>query len=169
MYTCQQAGIDNSKVNHHLTNFQQRILMQVHFSSKTDLHATPQAFFDKLNQEFCFTLDVCANEENAKCEKFFSQEDDGLAQEWSGVVWMNPPYGREIGKWMKKANDSAKQGNTVVCLVPARTDTNWWHDYAIQHEVRFVKGRLKFGDAKNPAPFPSAVVVMKPKHCVDKV
>lgn len=136
--------------------------MNVHFSSKTDLHATPQPFFDKLNEEFPFTLDVCANDDNYKCEQYFTKEVDGLAQDWTGnTVWMNPPYGREIGRWMKKAHESAQDGTTVVCLVPARTDTKWWHDYAIQHEVRFVKGRLKFGNATNSAPFPSAVVVMR--------
>lgn len=134
--------------------------MNVHFSSATDLHATPQDFFDKLNAEFEFALDVCATPENAKCKRFFTKEDDGLKQEWSGVVWMNPPYGREIGFWMRKAHESAANGAVVVCLVPARTDTKWWHDYAIIHEVRFVRGRLKFGDAKNSAPFPSAIVVM---------
>lgn len=136
--------------------------MDVHFSSATDLHATPQDFFDKLNAEFGFELDVCATAENAKCAKFYTKDDDGLSQYWEGVVWMNPPYGREICKWMKKADEAAMSGATVVCLVPARTDTNWWHEYAIQHEVRFIRGRLKFGNAKNSAPFPSAVVVMRP-------
>lgn len=135
--------------------------MSVHFSSATDLHATPQDFFDKLNAEFGFELDVCATAENAKCAKFYTKDDDGLSQYWEGVVWMNPPYGREIGKWMKKADEAAMHGATVVCLVLARTDTNWWHEYAIQHEVRFIRGRLKFGNAKNSAPFPSAVVVMR--------
>ena len=125
---------------------------------------TPQEFFDKLNDEFNFDLDVCADEFNAKCLAYFSKKYDGLKQEWHGVCWMNPPYGREISAWMRKANESAKNGATVVCLVPARTDTNWWHQYAIQHEVRFVRGRLKFGDAKNSAPFPSAVVVIKPSR-----
>lgn len=140
--------------------------MNVHFSSATDLHATPQEFFDKLNAEFHFTLDVCATPENAKCFNYFDKEQDGLSKNWvsassGGSVWMNPPYGREIGRWMEKANDAAKDGVTVVCLVPARTDTKWWHECAIQHEVRFIRGRLKFGDAKNSAPFPSAVIVMR--------
>jgi len=139
--------------------------MNVHFSSKTDLHATPQEFFDKLNAEFHFTLDVCATPENAKCDMFFTKQDDGLKQKWRGVCWMNPPYGREIGRWMQKGNEAASEGATVVCLVPARTDTKWWHDYAIQHEVRFIRGRLKFGDAKNSAPFPSAVIVMRSPTC----
>lgn len=135
--------------------------MNVHFSSKTDLWATPQDFFDKLNAEFGFELDVCATHDNAKCPRYFTKESDGLAQEWRGKVWMNPPYGREIGAWMKKAHESARGGATVVCLVPARTDTRWWHEYVANHEVRFVRGRLKFGGSKSNAPFPSAVVVMR--------
>ena len=134
----------------------------VHFSSKTDLWATPQNFFDKLNKEFGFTLDVCAISENAKCSAFFTPGLDGLKQDWNGVCWMNPPYGREIGSWMRKAYESAMNGATVVCLVPARTDTAWWHNYAAKGEVRFIRGRLKFGDSENAAPFPSAVVVFRP-------
>lgn len=133
----------------------------VHFSSATDLWATPQWFFDQLNHEFNFDLDVCANDENAKCARYFTIDDDGLSQDWNGSCWMNPPYGREIGKWMRKAYESAQDGATVVCLVPARTDTKWWHDYAIKGDVRFIRGRLKFGDSKNSAPFPSAVVIFK--------
>ncbi|HET8689681.1 MAG TPA: DNA N-6-adenine-methyltransferase [Methanosarcina sp.] len=123
--------------------------------------STPQDFFDKLNAEFGFDLDVCATPDNAKCACYFTEAENGLAQEWSGMVWMNPPYGREIGKWMRKAYESAQAGATVVCLVPARTDTAWWHDYAIRGEIRFIRGRLKFGGSKNSAPFPSAVVVFK--------
>ena len=133
----------------------------VHFSSKTDLWATPQDFFDKYNKIYNFELDVCASPENAKCERYFTKEDDGLKQEWRGVCWMNPPYGRDIIKWMKKAYESSILGATVVCLVPARTDTKWWHYYAMKGEVEFIKGRLKFGNAKTNAPFPSAVVVFK--------
>ena len=135
--------------------------MNVHFMSKTDLWSTPQNTFDTLHKEFCFTLDVCANQDNAKCKLFFSQEQNGLAQDWEGVCWMNPPYGREIGLWMRKAYESALAGATVVCLVPARTDTAWWHDYAMRGEIRFIKGRLKFGGCKNSAPFPSAIVVFR--------
>ena len=136
--------------------------MSVHFSSKTDLHSTPQDFFDKLNSEFHFTLDVCATPENAKCAEYFTKEQNGLDQIWHGVVWMNPPYGREIQNWLKKAHESSTYGVTVVCLIPARTDTRWWHEYVVKHEVRFVKGRLKFGGAEFNAPFPNAVVVMRP-------
>ena len=135
----------------------------VHFSPATDLWATPQAFFDELNKEFGFELDVCALPENAKCEKYYTPEIDGLKQQWRGICWMNPPYGREIGAWMKKAYESSLEGATVVCLVPARTDTRWFHDFAMRGEIRFIKGRLKFGDSKNSAPFPSAVVVFRGK------
>lgn len=134
----------------------------VHFSSKTDLHATPQDFFDTLDKEFKFGTDVCALPDNAKCESFFTPEQDGLKQAWTGVCWMNPPYGREIGFWMKKAYESMLEGATVVCLVPSRTDTRWWHDYAMKGQIRFIKGRLKFGKAKNSAPFPSAIVIFAP-------
>ena len=133
----------------------------VHFSSETDLWYTPQGFFDKYNSIYNFTLDVCALPSNAKCQNFYCPEQDGLKQEWKGNCWMNPPYGRVIKDWMKKAYESSLNGATVVCLVPARTDTHWWHDYAIKGEVEFIKGRLKFGGSKNSAPFPSAVVVFK--------
>jgi len=137
---------------------------QVHFSSQTVEWPTPQGLFDELNEEFGFALDPCATDENAKCEMYFTKEDDGLKQDWEKeTVFMNPPYGREIGEWMKKAYESSFKGATVVCLVPARTDTRWWHDYAMNaSEIKFIKGRLKFGDAKNSAPFPSAVVVFRP-------
>lgn len=130
------------------------------FSSKTDMWATPQDFFNKLNKEFSFELDVCAIEENAKCQKYYTPEINSLEQEWSGTCWMNPPYGRTINKWIQKAyEESQKPNTTVVCLIPARTDTRYWHDYCMKGEIRFVKGRLKFGDAKDAAPFPSAVVI----------
>ena len=135
----------------------------VHFSSATCEWATPQWLFDALLREFAFTLDPCATAENAKCRRFFTAADDGLAQDWSrDVVFMNPPYGTVIGRWMRKAFESAQAGATVVCLVPARTDTAWWHDYAMRGEVRLLRGRLKFGDAKNSAPFPSAIIVFRP-------
>jgi len=128
-------------------------------SSNSDRWETPQKLFDELNQKYNFEIDVCALPENAKCENYFTPEVDGLSQDWTGVCWMNPPYGREIGKWMKKALESSRNGATVVCLVPARTDTAWWHDYAMKGEIEFIRGRLKFGNSKNSAPFPSAIVV----------
>jgi phage N-6-adenine-methyltransferase len=131
-------------------------------SSKTDLWATPQDFFDLLNLEFGgFTIDVCATRENAKCIQYFDRDVDGLKQEWHGNVWMNPPYGTEIGRWVKKAYEAAQEGATVVCLLPARTDTRWFHDYCKRGEIRFVKGRLKFGGSKTSAPFPSMVVIFR--------
>jgi phage N-6-adenine-methyltransferase len=135
--------------------------MEVHFSSKTDMWATPQDFYDKYNKNYNFTLDVCASPENAKCDKFFTKEDDGLKQDWTGSCWMNPPYGRQIKHWVKKAYESSLNGAIVVCLLPARTDTAWWHDYCIKGQIEFIRGRLKFGGSKNSAPFPSAVVVFK--------
>jgi phage N-6-adenine-methyltransferase len=142
--------------------------MDVHYSSATDLWATPQDLFDELNDEFGFELDVCATAENAKCARFFSLEHDGLAQQWEGTCWMNPPYGDEIRHWVKKAHDSGIAGATVVCLVPARVDTGWWWDYCRYGEIRFLRGRLRFGGSENSAPFPSAVVVFgHPPNALD--
>lgn len=106
------------------------------FSSATGEWSTPQDVYDALDTEFGFTLDPCATPENAKCERYFTKEDDGLAQEWTGVVFMNPPYGRQIGRWLKKAYESALAGATVVCLVPSRTDTRWWLIADIPARVR---------------------------------
>lgn len=139
------------------------------FTPNTDLCATPQDFFDKLNEEFNFELDVCANDENAKCERYFTETEDGLKQDWKGVCWMNPPYGRVIGDWVKKAYESSLEGSTVVCLLPSRTDTRWWHDYCMKGEIRLIKGRLKFGDSTNSAPFPSAVVIFGEKAQTNKL
>ena len=134
------------------------------FSSATDNWATPQDFFDKLHAVFNFQTDVCASAENAKCAAFYDLAANGLAQQWRGSCWMNPPYGKTIGDWMRKALQSARDnGATVVCLVPARTDTRWWQDTAPHGEVFFVPGRLKFGSSKNSAPFPCAVVVFRPR------
>lgn len=134
-------------------------MKDVMFSSKSDLWETPQAFFDELNREFGFQTDVCALPENAKCEAYYTPEQDGLSQEWTGVCWCNPPYGRQIGKWVKKA---AESNATVVMLLPARTDTKWFHDYILPNaEIRFIKGRLKFGGSKNSAPFPSMICIFR--------
>jgi phage N-6-adenine-methyltransferase len=138
--------------------------MQTMFSSKTDLWSTPQDLFDRLNNEFHFTLDVCANEYNHKCDNYYTKEQDGLNQPWIGTVWCNPPYGREISQWVKKAFLASVNGSTVVMLLPSRTDTKWFHDYIYKRnnvEIRFIKGRLKFGDSKNSAPFPSMIVIFK--------
>ena len=154
-------------------------LSRIHFSSKKDEWETPQGFFDALNKEFNFTLDAAATRSNAKCNRFLCA--GSLDLDWAsiakcqtdghtGAVWLNPPYGRQIGRWLAKAQTTAKQGTTVVCLLPARTDTKWWHEYVWdgrRHrpykgvEVRLIQGRLKFGGNKDPAPFPSVVVVFR--------
>lgn len=130
------------------------------FSSETDLWETPQEFFNKLDAKFHFTLDVAANDQNHKCERYYTRQQDGLSQPWDGVIWCNPPYGREIGKWVEKAyKENCERGTIVVMLLPARTDTRWFHNYIYgKADIQFIKGRLKFGGGKNSAPFPSMVV-----------
>ena len=130
------------------------------FSSRSDNWETPQYLFDVLNAKYHFDLDVCASKENAKCPRYYSIKDNGLVQEWGGCCWMNPPYGRTIGRWVQKAYESSLNGACVVCLLPARTDTKWFHDYVLPYgKVTFLRGRLKFGEAVNSAPFPSMIVV----------
>lgn len=131
------------------------------FSSNTNEWATPQEFFNELDAEFHFTLDPCATAENAKCEHFYTIQDDGLTKKWGGRVFCNPPYGREIGKWVRKCYEESRHCDVVVMLIPARTDTSYFHDY-IYHkakEIRFIRGRLHFNESKSCAPFPSMVVV----------
>lgn len=139
---------------------------EVMFSSQTDQWATPQKFFDELNSEFNFTLDPCADEFNHKCSKYFTKEQDGLVQSWENeTVFCNPPYGKEVGKWVQKCFEEVEAGGCecAVMLIPSRTDTRWFHDYIYKKasEIRFIKGRLKFGDSKNSAPFPSMVVIFR--------
>lgn len=125
----------------------------------TDVHGTPPALFAALSAEFGgFDLDPCSDGTNALCERFFTPASDGLQQEWTGRVFMNPPY-TACYAWMRKAWASAQCGALVVCLVPVRTDTAWWHEFAMRGEVRFIRGRLVFGNATANAPFPSAIVV----------
>lgn len=133
----------------------------VHFSSATVDWPTPDEYFARLSKLFNFTLDPCGTLENRKCLQFFDAAEDGLSQQWDteGAVFMNPPYGRAIGKWVKKAYEESLSGTPVVCLLPARTDTAWWQHYCTKGLVKFVRGRLKFGDAKKDAPFPSAIVI----------
>lgn len=137
--------------------------MKVHYSSNSNEWATPQEFFDLLDTEFNFTLDPCSTKHNAKCKKFYTREDDGLSKSWADeVAFVNPPYGNEIKYWVEKSYLESKLPNTItVMLIPSRTDTRYWHDFIFPYasEIRFVKGRLKFGDGKGSAPFPSAVVV----------
>lgn len=136
------------------------------FSSKKMDYGTPRRLFEELNDEFEFTIDVAASSENAKCARFYSEKDDGLSKSWEGeVVFCNPPYGKELPKWVKKAAEEAKHA-TVVMLIPARTDTSYWHDYIFENEaeVRFLRGRLVFEGANSAAPFPSAVVIFRDRR-----
>lgn len=132
-------------------------------SSETPEWATPQKLFDELDAEFQFTLDPCSTHENAKCELHYTKEDDGLSKNWGGQrVFCNPPYGRELSKWVKKCYDESHNGAFVVMLIPSRTDTAWFHDYIYgKAEIRFIRGRIKFGDSRINAPFPSMVVIYK--------
>jgi phage N-6-adenine-methyltransferase len=161
------------------------ITCPVVFSSETEEWATPQDFFDEVNKEFGpFELDVCSTIVNAKCNNFYTKAEDSLSQVWSGKCWMNPPYGRTIGVWVKKAYESSLCGATVVCLVPSRTDVAWWHEYAmLADEIRFIRGRLKFTKCSgeilgncpesvkdgrhaptSAAPFPTALLIFKAKE-----
>lgn len=135
------------------------------FSSNSGIWETPQDFFDCMNEEFHFDLDVCALPENAKCKRYYTPDENGLLQPWNGVCWCNPPYGRGVANWLARAEQAASEGNTVVMLLPARTDTKWFHEYIYNKdrvEIRFLKGRLKFGGSRSGAPFPSMVAVFRP-------
>lgn len=145
-------------------------------SSKNLNWCTPQDFFNELNREFHFTLDAAATDKTAKCQKYYTPETDGLKNPWNlaggGSIFCNPPYGREIGKWVRKAHEEAQRGATVVMLIPARTDTSYSHDYIYgKAEVRFIRGRLKFTDDSGKqfaaAPFPSMVVIFRGKDGSD--
>ena len=140
-----------------------RLLNPGMYTSVTDEWATPQDLFDRLNEQYGpFTLDPCSSDFNAKCFDHYTYWEDGLSQRWDGRVFMNPPYGRQIVKWVKKAYEAARDnGAVVVCLLPARTDTAWWHDYCERGAVTFIRGRVKFSGAKWNAPFPSAIVVFR--------
>lgn len=136
----------------------------VMFSSKNNEWSTPPSFFNEVNKEFNFNLDPCSTDENHKCDKYYTIKDDGLSKDWSGHnVWCNPPYGRNIGKWVEKCyREGCKDNTLVVLLIPARTDTKYFHDYILHRaEIRFIPGRLKFGNSNNSAPFPSMLVIFR--------
>jgi site-specific DNA-methyltransferase (adenine-specific) len=143
--------------------YRKRLKRSVHFRSDSDLWSTPQDFFDALHAEFGFTLDVAAIADNAKCDRYFTPEQDGLQQDWGqDICWNNPPYS-QVAQWMAKSYEASKAGATVVCLVYAKTDTQWWHDYVEPYaDYQLLKGRLKFGGSPNSAPFGSAVVIFWP-------
>lgn len=137
--------------------------LSMHFSQDSDEWATPAWLFQLLDREFKFEVDVCATVESAKCRRFFSIAEDGLKRRWQGTCFMNPPYS-EYGFWIEKALRSSREDATVVCLIPARTDTSYWHDFVTKaKEIRFLRGRLSFNDF-GTAPFPSAVVVFSPSE-----
>jgi phage N-6-adenine-methyltransferase len=136
------------------------------YASATEEWATPRPFFAKLNRKYNFTLDPCCTPDNALCEKFFTKEDNGLAQNWGKHrVFCNPPYGRKIGAWAKKCFEAAQAGAFIVLLVHARTDTRWYHTWVEGRasEIKFIRGRLRFGNAQAGAPFPSMLVIYKPR------
>jgi len=140
-------------------------------SSKTNEWETPQWLFDELNKEFGFTLDPCSNG-NHKCSKFYTIKEDGLIQDWSKeIVFMNPPYGGHTGDWLKKALDESLKGSTIVCLIVSATDRTYWHDYIFPFakQIRFIRGRLKFGNSINSAPFPSALVIFSPNEFEERI
>ena len=133
--------------------------------SQTDNWATTKNLFDELHAQHSFTLDVAASSSNHLCSNWFGldhhdpQRRDGLTAQWTGRVWCNPPYGRVIKDWVLKAS---QHDDLVVMLLPARTDTKWFHELVIPNaDVEFVKGRLKFGGSKTAAPFPSMIVRFK--------
>jgi len=140
------------------------VLQKAMVSSKSNEWSTPHTLFDRLNAEFNFTLDPCSNNGNAKCKKFYTQKEDGLTQDWSkDIVFMNPPYGGNTRKWIRKAYEESLKGSIVVCLIVSSTDRSYWHDYIFPYaqEIRYIKGRLKFGGMQTTAPFASAIIIFK--------
>ena len=139
--------------------------LAVHFSSAKQDWETPWPFFRHMEEKYGpFMLDVCATPANAKCKRFYTRKENGLLQPWFGKSWMNPPYGREIRAWVKKASEEVrKNAEQVVCLLPARTDTAWWHEYVERHahHISFIRGRITFAGARHAAPFPSVLVIFK--------
>lgn len=136
---------------------------KVHFSSGSEEWETPEAFFKALDDKYHFTLDPACTHENAKCREHYTKAENGLSQNWGGhSVFCNPPYGRGVGEWVRKGyEESTKNGTTVVMLLPARTDTKWFHDYCLKGRVEFIRGRLKFGNSKDNAPFPNMIVIFE--------
>lgn len=140
-----------------MTETQKKALM----SSDKDNWETPQWLFDKYDSIYHFTLDAASSDKNAKTEKYYTAKENGLVQPWEGVVWRNPPYGKGIGKWVQKAYEESRNGSTVVCLLPARTDTAWFHDYCTKGKIEFLRRRIRFSGSNYDAPFPSMVVIFE--------
>ena len=135
-------------------------------TSRSEEWETPQAIYDLLDKEFHFQLDPCATDENAKCDSYYTEEEDGLKQDWYkyGSVFINPPYGKKTKDWVEKAYKESQKGCTVVMLIFIRSDTKWWHEWVIDKvdEIRMIQGRLTFGGAKNSSPWPSILLVYRP-------
>lgn len=132
-------------------------------SSKRHNYGTPKDLFDELDAEFHFTVDACAEPKTAMCERYYTYHNNAFYQRFiDEIVWMNPPYGLEIGKWLALAYRESQKGSLWVCLIPSRTDTTWWHEIVMKGEIRFIRGRLKFKGMKHNAPFPSAIVIFRP-------
>ncbi len=140
------------------------------FSNRRQDWETPDEIFEPLAKEFKIVLDVCATNENHKCATWFTKEQNGLLQDWStfSACWMNPPFGNQ-SKWVRKAYKESQKGTTVVCLLPCRTNTNWWHDYCMKGEIRFIRGRPVFKGAKYGLPLPLAIVIFKSPGIVSKL
>ena len=154
---------DLANDSHAVVIGQQRMVRpELRFKSATNEWPTPDTLWKPLDDEFGFTLDVCSTHENAKCANHYTLAEDGLAQPWAGVAWMNPPYGAQLARWVKKCHDEAKRGVLVVGLIPVRSNTSYWHDYIMGNEIRFVRGYPKFGNAKQGLKAPLAVVVWRP-------
>lgn len=141
------------------------------FMSQKQDWTTPKPFFDYWNRNYRFTLDAAAEPHNALCDRYFTPEDDALSKDWENeTVWLNPPYGPGIGKWVKKAYEESQKGAEVVMLIPARTETSWWHEYVMQaREIVLIRGRMRFGGSQVNAPFPSCVVIFDPWHKSDPI
>jgi site-specific DNA-methyltransferase (adenine-specific) len=145
------------------------VIHEALYSSRSEEWSTPPNFFRLLDDEFHFTLDACATVANAKCKTFFTKRQDGLRQDWgTEIVFCNPPYGKQMRAWARKCHDAALSGATVVMLAHSRTDTKWFHEWVYERaaEIRFVRGRLKFGDGRQSAPFPSLIAIFKPPRVV---
>ena len=125
--------------------------------------STPRWLFEEWNKKYKFTIDVCASIKNRKCDRYIDKKTDALFQKWIGTIWMNPPYGRDVIKWVRKAYRTFESGHTVVCLLPASTDTKWFHEFCLRGNVTFLRGRVKFGGSKRTAPFPSMIVEFVPE------
>jgi len=142
--------------------------MNVHFSSKNDEWETPPELFARYDAIYHFNIDVCATSQNTMVPAYWTKQQDSLTQLWAPLTcWMNPPYGRQVGRFVSKAYKESLLGATVVCLLPSRTDTAWWHDYVMKGRITFLRGRLKFrldGEIRHPAPFPSAIVIFRPSE-----